>query len=265
VLFPPRRLENAAPAFERQGLTAALIDLEHEVDDEFTLDPATGEPADEVQVTLTFPHRRVGTLPLSPRLAHLFPTAYESPRIRMLFVDGDTGEKMPGWVVRAGRYVYGLDEWYRKLEFPVGGHLTVSRGEAPGEVVVRAAKRRPAREWVRTAALGPDGHLAFSMQKRLIGVAYDDLMVVAVDDAVAIDEVWLKSQAMPFHRLVADLFRELAKLNPQSAVHAKTLYTAVNVARRCPPGPIFAELLARPYYVHVGDAYWRFDQAQWTE
>jgi hypothetical protein len=168
-------------------------------------------------------------------------------------------------VVRAGKYVYGLDEWYRKLEFPVGGQLTVSRGETPDEVVVRANKRRPNREWVRTAAPAADGRLTFSMQKKLVGINFDDLMIVAVDNPVAVDEAWLKMQSQPFGRLVADLFRELAKLNPQSAVHAKTLYSAVNVVRRCPPGPIFAQLLTQPYYTHVGDAYWRFDQSQWTE
>ncbi len=265
VLFPPRRLENAAPEFDASVLTPALRALIDEVDDEFSLAPAGREPADEVTLTLTFPHRRVGTLPLSPRLQHLFPTAYESPRIRFMFVDADTGDAIPAWVVRSGRYVYGLDEWYRKLDFTVGGQMTVSRGATAGEVKIRAAKRRPAREWVRTAAPLPDGRLGFTMQKRQIGVSYDDLMVVAVDNPVAIDEVWLKSQSIPFPRLVADLFRELAKLNPQSAVHAKTLYAAVNVVRRCPPEPIFAELLTRPYYAHVGDAYWRFDQSQWTE
>jgi hypothetical protein len=214
---------------------------------------------------VTFPHRRVGTLPLSPRLEPLFPTAYESPRIRFILVDGDTGEKFPGWVVRAGRYVFGLDEWYKKYEFPVGGQLTVRRGQDAGEVVVKASRRRPVREWVRTAAPGPDGRLTFSMQKRPIGVTYDDLTIVAVDNLAAVDEVWLKSQAIPFERLVADVFRELAKLNPQSAVHAKTLHAAVNVARRSPPGPIFAELVSRPWYVHVGDAYWRFDQSLWAE
>ena len=265
VVFPPRRLENAAPAYDRSKLTPTLAALEKEIEDE--LSPAVSEalPADEVEVMVTFPHRRVGTLPLSPRLEPLFPTAYESPRIRFILVDGDTGEKFPGWVVRAGRYVFGLDEWYKKYEFPVGGQLTVRRGEDAGEVVVKASRRRPVREWVRTAAPGPDGRLTFSMQKRPIGVTYDDLTIVAVDNLAAVDEVWLKSQAIPFERLVADVFRELAKLNPQSAVHAKTLHAAVNVARRSPPGPIFAELVSRPWYVHVGDAYWRFDQSLWAE
>jgi hypothetical protein len=207
----------------------------------------------------------VGTLPLSPRLAPLFPTAYESSRVLFTWVDADTGERFPGWVVREGRYVFGLDEWFRRLDFPVGGQLTVSGGAAPGEIFIKASKRRPNREWVRMAAAAPDGRLTFTMQKHNIGIIYDDLMVVALSNPAAIDEVWLKSQSLPFPRLVADIFRELAKLNPQSAVHAKTLYAGVNVVRRCPPGPIFAQLLTRPYYAHVGDAYWRFDQSQWTE
>jgi hypothetical protein len=90
-------------------------------------------------------------------------------------------------------------------------------------------------------------------------------MIVAVDNFTAIDEAALRSQVLPFDKLVATIFQELAKLNPQSTVHAKTLYTAVNVARRCPPGPIFAELMRRPYYNHMGDAYWRFDLSQWKD
>lgn len=265
VVFPPRRLESAVPDYHEATLTDAMQALVVEIDDELSPVQAPVEAADEVAVTLTFPHRRVGTLPLSARLAPLFPTAYESPRVRFMLVEGETGEKFPGWVVRAGKYVFGLEEWYKKLEFPVGGQLTVSRGLSSDEVIVKAGKRRPNREWVRTAAPSADGRLLFTMQKKLVGIHYDDLMVVAVDNPVAVDEAWLKLQPVPFARLVADLFRELAKLNPQSAVHAKTLYSAVNVVRRCPPAPIFAQLLLQPYYTHVGDAYWRFDQSQWAE
>jgi hypothetical protein len=265
VVEPPRRLANAAPDYDRSVLTPVLLDLERLIDDEFSPPPAGEEPGDEVHITLNYPHRRSGTLPLSWRLAPLFPTALVSPRVRFILIDGDSGEQMPGWVVREGQYVFGLDEWYKRHDFVAGGHLTVQRGERPGEVLVHARKRRPTREWVRTAIGGPDGRLAFSMQKRLIGVDADEQMIVAADNPAAVDEVWERSQSIPFPRLVADIFRELAKLNPQSAVHAKTLYAAVNVARRSPPGPIFAELATRPYYALVGDAYWRFDQTQWTE
>lgn len=265
VVEPPQRLANAAPDYDRSALTPVLLDLEREIDDEFSPPPDDAVPPDEVQITLNYAHRRSGTLPLSWRLAPLFPTALVSPRVRFTLVDADSGDQIPGWVVRRGQYVFGLDEWYRQHDLLSGGHLTVRRGDKPGEVVIRALKRRPTREWVRTAVAGPDGRLAFSMQKRLIGVDYDEQMIVAVDNIAAVDEVWQRSQSLPFPRLVADIFRALAKLNPQSAVHAKTLYAAVNVARRSPTGPIFAELATRPYYALVGDAYWRFDQSHWTE
>ena len=265
VVEPPRRLANAAPEVDRSVLTPVLLDIERQIDDEFSPHPEDEEPGDEIHITLNYPHRRSGTLPLSWRLAPLFPTALVSPRVRFTLVDADSGEQMPGWVVREGQYVFGLDEWYKRHDVLAGGHLSVRRGERPGEVVVQARKRRPTREWVRTAVANHEGRLAFSMQKRLIAVDYDEQMIVAADNVAPVDEVWQRSQALPFQRLVADIFRELAKLNPQSAVHAKTLYAAVNVARRSPPGPIFAELATRPYYALVGDAYWRFDQSQWTE
>jgi hypothetical protein len=265
VVQIPRRLENAAPPVDLNRLSPTLVELVHELDDEFSPRPPHLEPADEVTITLTFPHRRMGTLPISHRLAHLFPTALESPRVRFSLRDEDTNEAIPAWVVRSGRYVFGLAEWYQQHDFPAGGHLVVKRGARPGEIVIRALKRRPTREWVRTAAAGSDGRLAFSMQKQLIGVEYDDLMMVAAGNQAQVDEAWQRSQSLPFARLVADVFRDLAKLNPQSAVHAKTLYAGVNVARRSPPGPIYAELVSHPYYALVGDAYWRFDQGQWTE
>jgi len=42
------------------------------------------------------------------------------------------------------------------------------------------------------------------------------------------------------------MVRELSKLNPQGHVHAIELYAAINVIRRCPPGPILAILASRP-------------------
>ncbi|MGQ0604902.1 MAG: hypothetical protein ACT4QE_24745, partial [Anaerolineales bacterium] len=77
VVFPPRRLESAVPDYHEAALTDAMQALVVEIDDELSPVQAPLEAADEVAVTLTFPHRRVGTLPLSPRLAPLFPTAYE--------------------------------------------------------------------------------------------------------------------------------------------------------------------------------------------
>jgi hypothetical protein len=267
VTFPPRRLaceaDKSAPASLNESLQTLVRDLE----DEWSPAESGLQAADEVLLILTFPHWRVGTLPLNRRLAEIFPHAHQATRIRFEFVDAESGEHFPGWVVAPFRFVFGLAEWYSKKGLLPGGILRVRKGQNPGEIVLDAATRRPAREWVRTATASPNNRLTFTMQKQAVAVEYDELSVIAVDDPRAVDELWLRmnEQKTPLETLVADVFRELAKLNPQSTVHARTLYDAVNVVRRLPPAPVFAELLKRPYYSHVGDLYYRFDEAKWTE
>jgi hypothetical protein len=264
-LAAPGTLTEVPISLPDDAMGEALRAVQREIEDEWAYPEVYAEEVEEVLVTVSFPHRRCGTLPLTPRLAGLFPTATVTDRIRFTLVDGDTGRRFPGWVVRPGRYVSGLEAWYAGLEFPVGGQLVVRRGPTLGEVVVQAKKRRPVREWLRTAMASPDGRLAFSMQKKQVSIEFDELTVIAVDNPAAVDEVWVKSNGLSLERLTADVFRELAKLNPQSAVHAKSLYAGINVARRCPPRPLFAELMRHAYFTHVGDAYWRFDPANWTE
>jgi hypothetical protein len=58
--------------------------------------------------------------------------------------------------------------------------------------------------------------------------------------------------------VVAELMPELAKLSPQGMVHAATLYSAVNMAVRTPPGPILAALVQTDRFVAMGDNYWAF-------
>lgn len=265
VLTPPRYLE-CEPGARPPALPDVLLRLEAELDDEFGSSRDEAAAIDEVTLYVIFPHLRAGTLPLSSKLATLFPTAYVTPRIRFTLVDEHTGEKRPGWVVRPGRYVFGLAEWYRKYEVPVGGTITVKKGEMPGEVDVRIARRKPVREWVRTAAVA-EGRIAFTMQKRPVGVEYDEQMIVAADNLSAIDQIWQRTDERKpsLEKVVVDTFRELAKLTTQSAVHARSLYSAVNVIRRVPPTPLFAELVLRPYFVHVGDAYWRFDESRYSD
>ncbi len=266
VLFTPPRLESGKYMFDRSKFTDDLIALERLLDDELSeLEPPT-ETEEEVTFPLLFPHWRVGTLPLSSRLQGLFPTAYEAPRIRFILIDGHSGDSFPGWVVRAERYVFGLEEWYRRYEVPAGGLIRVRRGEQQGQVIVEAADRRKRNDWVRTVAIHNGERIGFTMLKRPLGTSYDDLMVVGLVDPDALDEAWLRGnqRQMPLDRLVAYAFRELAKLNPQTAVHAKVLYSGINVLRRVPPGPLFAELVSRPYFQHVGDLYWRFEEASWS-
>ena len=99
---------------------------------------------------------RAGTLPLSSRIRSLFPTAYESPRVRFTLVDGKTKQKMPGWVVREHGYVYGLLEWYKANDLIPGSLVNIRRGETPGEVIIEPQHYR-AKDWVRTVIVGADG------------------------------------------------------------------------------------------------------------
>ncbi len=267
VTFPPRRLayemDKSAPVKLAEPLQALVRDLE----DEWSPAESPAEEAGEVSLVLSFPHWRVGTLPLNPRLAAIFPHAHQATRIRFEFVDAESGDRFPGWVVSPFRFVFGLADWYPKKGLLPGGILRIRKGGQPGEIVLDAATRRPAREWVRTATASPNSRLTFTMQKQAVAVEYDELSVIAVDDPHAVDELWLRmnEQKIPLETLIADVFRELAKLNPQSTVHARTLYNAVNVVRRLPPDSVFSELMKRPYYLHVGDLYYRFDEVKWTE
>jgi len=250
--------------YDRSILTADMLALERELDDELSPIEARQSRDEEVIVSLIFPHWRAGTLPLSSRIRHLFPTAYEAPRIRFMLVDRNTGEQFPGWVVREKKYVFGLQEWYEKNGFMPGSLVRVRRGKRPGEVVVSVDAQRSRRDWIRTVLVGSDGGIVFAMLKQTVTAAYDERMAVAVPDVENLDSIWTRQhkERQPFERVIVNMVRELAKLNPQSHVHASELYATINIARRCPPGPMLALLISRPWFTHVGDLHFRFDDAE---
>lgn len=259
VLNTPVCLRYHEIDYDRSVLTEEMLALEQALDDE--LSPPTGrvQSQNDVEVRLIYPHWHSGTLPLSPRLRHLFPTAYEAPRVRFMLVDGDSGEKFPGWVVREKRYVFGLQDWYEEHGVMPGSILHVRRGKEPGEVIVQTENRRPSREWVRTVLVGSDGGVVFAMLKQIITTPIDERMAIAVPDKKALEAIWNSSHKdqQPFEKVVVNMVRELAKLNPQSHVHASELYAAINVIRRSPPGPILWLLASRPWFTHVGDQHYR--------
>jgi hypothetical protein len=105
--------------------------------------------------------------------------------------------------------------------------------------------------------------LRFESRKHTIGCDYDDLMIIDVDDSEKIDELWKSAneRKTSLEAIMEGLFRQLAPLSQQGHVHAKTLYSAVNLLQRCPPGPIFASLVEFPQFEHVGGPYWRLVSA----
>ena len=267
--------------YDRAILTREMLALEAELDDELA-DVAVPVPAyhpesrtgrenelpagevGEVTVSLSYPHWRAGTLPVSARVRGLFPTAYESPRVRFTLVDGQSREEMPAWVVRQHGYVYGLSALYQKYGLIPGSLISVAKGKKPGQVIVTPKTRRPTRDWVRTVLVGSDGRIVFAMLKQNLTTEFNERMVVAVPDPSSVDEACeqVAQHHLPFEQLVADMMRELVKLNVQGHVHAQELYSALNIIRRCPPGPLLAFLTGNSSYKHVGDLHYRLAETE---
>jgi hypothetical protein len=246
---------------DRSLLTPQMSALENQLDDELSeIDLNSAVDVKEVTVSLIFPHLRAGTLPLSPRVRSLFPTAYESPRVRFTLVDGKTKQKMPGWVVREHGYVYGLRDWYKSHDLMPGSLVRIRRGENPGEVIIEAQTYRATKDWVRTVIVGADGGLVFAMLKQSISAEFNDRMVFAIPSLAAVEQLWTQGPKKPFEQLVVTMIRELSKLTPQGHVHAQELYSAINIVRRVPPAPLFALLASHPEIAHVGDLHFRLSE-----
>ncbi len=258
----PLYLRYSPIEYDHAALTSEMLNLEAQLDDELSeFEAATNEGVREVTVSLIFPHLRSGTLPLSARVRSLFPTAYESPRVRFTLVDGKTKQKMPGWVVREHGYVFGLREWYKANDLMPGSLVRIQRGEKPGEVIIEAKAYRT-KDWVRTVIIGADGGMVFAMLKQSISVEFNDRMTFAIPSLDAVDQLWLQDKKRPFEKLVAEMIREMSKLTPQGHVHAQELYSAVNIVRRVPPAPLFALLSSKPEFTHVGDLHFRLNEME---
>lgn len=257
----PERLLYAPIGYDEAALSEELKLLIRELDDEWSdIEPQTRQQP--VLLALTYPHRWAGTLPLSARTRPLFP-ASRSPRQRVLFIDEESEAEIVGWVVQEHRYVYGLEDWYAEHEIPIGGFVSLRPTEEPGVLILNYDRRRGQREWVRLASV-VDNRLKFELDRRTIACGYDDLLLVGTDYVAAVDAVWRRvtNNKRSVGQLLRDLFPELADLNPQHTVHAKTLYSAINMLRRMPPEPLFAELVSDAAFVAMGDHYWQYAPSQ---
>jgi hypothetical protein len=258
VLEVPQPLRYMPIPYNRSLLDETMLALERQLDDEWSDIRYDVPPADTVTVVLNYPHWRSGTLPLSPRVAQLFPTARVTDRIRFTFMDATTKQTFPGWVVRSGRYVYGLAEWYKKLGASVGVYVDLERGDEPGVIQVNLrttkAKRR---EWLRTVTT-ESGQVLFEVTRIPVACEFDELATVAVPDPKAIDELAQQLQRVSLEALLEQIFNGLAGLSLQRAVHAMTLYSVLNLLRRVPPAPMLAVLATSSRYVSLGDNYWAY-------
>jgi hypothetical protein len=262
VLQPPLQLRYFPTPYDAARVAPLIKQFEGLIPDELETCGNGKINGDEVSLSLLYPHLRAGTLPLCEEMIRFFPTAYESPRVQFTLVDADSGQKLSCWVVRTQKYIYGLREWYVKNDMMPGSILTIQRGAHPGEVFIRANRKRPARDWVRTAMIGVDGGIVFALLKHSLTSTLDERMAIVISDMEALDRIWESSAKLRGTLLntVKEMMRELSKLSPQGHIHAQELYAAVNIVRRCPPGPILNLLVENPWAVHLGDLYFKLDE-----
>ena len=261
VRVVPERLRYEPISYDKAILSPQLLLLERELGDEWSdLEPV--KSAQPTILSLTYPHRWAGTLPLSSRTRPLFPTG-TSPRQRVVLIDEKSEEEIICWVVQEHRYITGLLDWYNQHAIPVGGFITLKPGPETGTLLLDFDRRRPKKEWVRLVTVS-DGQLEFELERRSVGCGYDDMLIVGTDYVNAVDAIARRYESNNYSiaALLIAIFPRLAKLNPQETVHTKTLYSVVNMVRRVPPGPLFAELIKHPAFQPVGDHYWHFDRSR---
>jgi hypothetical protein len=216
---------------------------------------------DSVQVFLPDPHRREGTLPLTAQAQGLL--AENMPgRFMVTFVDQRNKEELAGWMVPSAGYAWGLGDWYQRHELPIGSVIELRQGDEPSTfwLVYDQGKRKA--EWIREAKV-LNGHLTFSMQRKAYTCRYDKHLLIEEGAVEELDPLWVSPSGPPpplFDHLT-ELFPELAKLSGQGLVHAKSLYAAVNLTRRCGAVTVFAELTRHACFDPVGNGNWVYDES----
>jgi hypothetical protein len=264
VVNPPERLRLWAEPYSREEISAELLLIEREVEEEGLGDEALGpsRPIYRTAFILTYPHWRSGTLPLTARIHGLFPkpTVWHTP---IVLVDGQAGDRMQGWVMYERACVYGLQEWYQRHSLPVGALIKLERTRDPRVIMVDFEPQRLRRIWVKVATAHP-GALTFQMRKLPVSCQCDEQVILAEESAAAIDELQAQVTASgeSLLEIMVRIVPELVKLSPQGTVHAKTVYSAVNLLRRSAPGPVFALLSVEPCFVPMGGGYWSFDETR---
>ncbi|MFK7805006.1 MAG: hypothetical protein AB8G95_25460 [Anaerolineae bacterium] len=253
----PERLQYETISFDRALFGSQLLQIEREIDDEWS-ELESADLKQTVKITITYPHLVSGTLPLSSRVRPLFPLGVSQTQLVTL-IDDMTGQEFNAWVAGKNRYITGLEDWFERNSIPVGGYINLTPTDQPGRVIIGCDRRRKERkEYVRLASI-EEGRVKFELRKKNIGCDYDDLMIVGTDQVAALDAIYRKSSQRSLNELLAEIFPDLTRESAQSTVHAKTLYSAINMLRRVPSGVVFAELVRHPAFISVGDQYWQFD------
>ena len=177
-------------------------------------------------------------------------------------MDATTQEKFSGYAVKDGFYLAGLAHWFNARKLSPGAYLTLKRGNDPLTLVIDYQAQRERGLWVRVAR-GVNGQLTFSQEKRPIAHKSDEEMLIVIGDPVGLEAAAQKAREQ--HSLAAlleEIFPELAKLSGAGRVHAKTLYSAVNLIRRAGPRAVLGALTESGAFTSVGGGYFVLNETR---
>ena len=237
----PETLRYEPTAYDEAALTGNLQQLAFQLDDEWTDGIEESEErraAPTATIMLTYPHAAAGTLPLNRHTRPFFPSG-QGERTMVMLIDGRWGNRFAAWVNHKGRYIAGLQGWMEKHKLPAGALITLER-RPDGDVVVDFRPKRMRREWMRWGQLNEDGDLDIQLRKQEISCEYDEQIVIGAEKSEEFPRMRAATAQRPLPDLVFQVFSDLAGLSTN--VHAKTVYSAVNLVRRVTPHPVFAAL-----------------------
>ncbi|MBM3187303.1 MAG: hypothetical protein FJZ90_01100 [Chloroflexi bacterium] len=267
ALVPQAALERPPtlrPAYRAAGgeyVGITMLDLVDELGDELDDIPtAVVRPASEVRFEITFPHLFAGTMPATQQFLRMLPS---DPRhhFPVTLVDANSRQRLEVWVVPTEGYAAGLGAWYESVGMCVGGQVTIAPMDEPGAFSLSVSPVRSRRsEWIRTAQVSDDG-LTLQMQRASIGIRCDRNMLIEVPNrgAVAAYMAGGARSSLSLGVLIRRAVEELAKLSSRGLVHAKSVYSFVNLIARTGSVPVFAELTRNACFDPVGDGFWAYD------
>ncbi len=241
-------------------LEALVEELEGEADVSGVAAPKNGlTPI--ISLALTYPHRRAGTLPLTSAVRAFFPET-DNPSMLITLVDAAKGTRFPGWYVREGNYLAGLKAWYDQNKLNPGAYVQLTKSAEPLTVKVEYQPQRERSLWVRVARVDA-GQLTFMQLRKPLAHKYDEEMLIVVGDQAALDQLHASNRPdRSLEILLTEIFPELAKLVPGGRVHAKTLFSAVNFAKRVGPRAVFTALVESTSLVSLGGGYFVMEAAR---
>ncbi len=258
------RPEILVPAQRTAGgeyIGSTMLELVEQIGDELDFLPATAPTTGDTHIELSFPHLYSGTLPASPRIIGALP-ATRATHIPITLIENRSGQKIDAWLCPAEAYICGLSDWYKKAGICIGAMIGLSQLPDPltWQISITPIKGKKS-EFICSAGIS-DGVLTLGNQRTSLEVKVDRNMLIDVPEpaVIAAQMREAESSGLPLSTIVFHVFEELVKkFSKGGSVHAKSVYSAVNLIRRYSAVAVFAELTRRACYDPVGGGFWALE------